>query len=630
MLKKNLSLSEIFDLAVKNHKNKQFKAAENLYKQILITRPNHVQTSFLLGTLYTETNNFDNAIKIFQKIIAIQPNHAFSYNNLGMIYAELGEFINAIMCLKNAIKIDPNLTNARNNLCALLRNLTANKLNEKDQKEFKDLFLILYKRNDIDHNDIFLNAKNALFDEKNLEKILKKSTKSLLLENTNIQIFLKDDLFLLMMQKSLIADLVLERIIISIRKEILFKFMNNKEEDNHKFFNFIVSLAEQCFLNEYVYMQTENEINLIGNLENRINKNKEINELEVAILGCYKSLSACKKLKVKLINYKSNNFLFNDLLKMQIEEIRKENKLKKTIKSHGDITDKISQKVRSQYEENPYPRWRYTYTNVRVNFLIRLQNQIKPNTTEIKLINKFNTPNILIAGCGTGRHLLIADSYTNANILGVDLSLASLAYAKRKTQEMGLNNIEFLHSDILNLKSLKRKFDIIESVGVLHHMKDPIEGLKVLLSLLEPHGVLKLGLYSKIARTHITHARKIAKENKFKSNIEDIRKFRYKILNSSRDDLLSKVSLGKDFYTTSAVRDLIFHEQEYCFTIPEITKIFSNLKLNFLGFTEPLIKNKYFKIYIDDKKNIILKNWIKYEKDNPETFRGMYNFWVKK
>ena len=630
MLKKNLSLSEIFDLAVENHKNKQFKAAENLYKQILITRPNHVQTSFLLGTLYTETNNFDNAIKIFQKIIAIQPNHAFSYNNLGMIYAELGKFVNAIMCLKNAIKIDPNLTNARNNLCALLRNLTANKLNEKDQKEFKDLFLILYKRNDIDHNDIFLNAKNVLFDEKNLKKILKKSTKSLLLENTNIQIFLKDDLFLLMMQKSLIADLVLERIIISIRKEILFKFMNNKEEDNHKFFNFIVSLAEQCFLNEYVYMQTENEINLIGNLENRINKNKEINELEVAILGCYKSLSACKKLKGKLINYKSNNFLFNDLLKMQIEEIRKENKLKKTIKSHGDITDKISQKVRSQYEENPYPRWRYTYTNVRVNFLIRLQNQIKPNTTEIKLINKFNTPNILIAGCGTGRHLLIADSYTNANILGVDLSLASLAYAKRKTQEMGLNNIEFLHSDILNLKSLKRKFDIIESVGVLHHMKDPIEGLKVLLSLLEPHGVLKLGLYSKIARTHITHARKFAKENKFKSNIEDIRKFRYKILNSSRDDLLSKVSLGKDFYTTSAVRDLIFHEQEYCFTIPEITKIFSNLKLNFLGFTEPLIKNKYFKIYIDDKKNIILKNWIKYEKDNPETFRGMYNFWVKK
>ena len=259
-----------------------------------------------------------------------------------------------------------------------------------------------------------------------------------------------------------------------------------------------------------------------------------------------------------------------------------------------------------------------------------MQNQIKPNTNEIKLINKFNSPNILIAGCGTGRHLLIADSYSNANILGVDLSLASLAYAKRKIQEMGLKNIEFLHSDILNLKSLKRKFDIIESVGVLHHMKDPIEGLKVLLRLLEPHGVLKLGLYSKTARTHITYTKKFAKENNFKSNIEGIRKFRYKIFNTRKDDLLNKASLGKDFYTTSAVRDLIFHEQEYCFTIPEITKIFSDLKLNFLGFTEPLIKNRYSKIYIDDKKNTILKNWIKYEKDYPDTFRGMYNFWLTK
>ena len=84
MLKKNLTLSGIFDLAVENHKKKQFKVAENLYKQILVTRPNHVQTSFLLGTLYIEASNFDNAIKIFKRIIAIQPNHAFSYNNLGL------------------------------------------------------------------------------------------------------------------------------------------------------------------------------------------------------------------------------------------------------------------------------------------------------------------------------------------------------------------------------------------------------------------------------------------------------------------------------------------------------------------------------------------------------------------
>ena len=102
----------------------------------------------------------------------------------------------------------------------------------------------------------------------------------------------------------------------------------------------------------------------------------------------------------------------------------------------------------------------------------------------------------MIAGCGTGNHSIIATRYKNANILAVDLSLSSLAYAKRKTEELGYKNIEYLHADILDLNKLNKKFDVIESSGVLHHMKDPIAGLKVLVDILEPHGFLKLGLYS--------------------------------------------------------------------------------------------------------------------------------------
>ena len=121
--------------------------------------------------------------------------------------------------------------------------------------------------------------------------------------------------------------------------------------------------------------------------------------------------------------------------------------------------------------------------------------------------------------------LLSAERYLNANILGVDLSLVSLAYAKRKTEELGFKNIEFLHADILQLKNLNRKFDVIECVGTLHHMKDPLKGLKVLLDLLEPHGFLKLGLYSEISRQHIVKAREFIKKKKFKNTIEDIRNF---------------------------------------------------------------------------------------------------------
>ena len=39
------------------------------------------------------------------------------------------------------------------------------------------------------------------------------------------------------------------------------------------------------------------------------------------------------------------------------------------------------------------------------------------------------------------------ENYLNTNILAVDLSLKSLAYAKRKVHELGLKNIHFLHTD---------------------------------------------------------------------------------------------------------------------------------------------------------------------------------------
>ena len=61
----------------------------------------------------------------------------------------------------------------------------------------------------------------------------------------------------------------------------------------------------------------------------------------------------------------------------------------------------------------------------------KINNKIKLNQTEN--INKFNNPKVLVAGCGTGQHILIVCNYQNAKILGVDLSLRSLSFAKRQT-----------------------------------------------------------------------------------------------------------------------------------------------------------------------------------------------------
>ena len=367
----------------------------------------------------------------------------------------------------------------------------------------------------------------------------------------------------------------------------------------------------------------------ISNLEKKILNEKKINEIETAILGSYIPLKISEIIKNKLLNYNSKNFLFNDMINMQIKEPLKEAELQNSIKSIRDISDDVSKKVKEQYETNPYPRWRFANQAITSNFLFYLNNDIKPNNVEFN--NKFLNPNVLIAGCGTGQQLINAIGYHNSNIFAVDLSLASLAYAKRKIEETSYKNIEFMQGDILDLNNLNRKFDVIECVGVLHHMKNPLEGLKVLLDLLAPHGFLKLGLYSDIARQHIVKIREFIKKKKFKNTSEDIRNFRDQITKQNEDPLLHKVINNFDFYSTSGTRDLIFHVQEHRFTIPEISQILKNFNLEFLGFTlRPIVKDKYFQFFPDDKSNLSLENWSRFEVDNPEIFKGMYQFWVKK
>ena len=61
-----------------------------------------------------------------------------------------------------------------------------------------------------------------------------------------------------------------------------------------------------------------------------------------------------------------------------------------------------------------------------------------------------------------------------------------------------------------------------------------------------------------------------------------------------------------------------------------LRKILKNFNLEFLGFSNQYIKSKFTKMFPEDKKNISLENWDKFENENPDSFRAMYQFWVKK
>ena len=112
--------------------------------------------------------------------------------------------------------------------------------------------------------------------------------------------------------------------------------------------------------------------------------------------------------------------------------------------------------------------------------------------------------------------------------------------------------------------------------------------------------------------------------------MDDIRAFRETVFSRKIPELNSLLT-SSDLYTLSSCRDLCFHTQEHRFTIKQLLKTLQSNELKFLGFLLPKpFKSVYERYFPEDKKQINLQNWAKFEEKHPNTFAGMYLFWVSK
>jgi 2-polyprenyl-3-methyl-5-hydroxy-6-metoxy-1,4-benzoquinol methylase len=312
-----------------------------------------------------------------------------------------------------------------------------------------------------------------------------------------------------------------------------------------------------------------------------------------------------------------------------IEEPYAERAIVAEIPMLGEISDDVSRKVRAQYEENPYPRWVKIGIPTKVKSISEICGELNLHLHS-KSIKNVTTPAILIAGCGTGQHSIgTASRFSDCQVTAVDLSLASLAYAKRKTAELGITNLEYLQADILKLNNLDQKFDIIESAGVLHHMDEPMAGWRVLTDLLKPSGLMMIGLYSELARQHIVGVRKEIALLRVGTSESEIREFR-RSLAESNDENHQLLTTSGDFFSLSALRDLIFHVQEHRFTLPQIKNCLDELGLKFCGFENENVISNFRKFHGEDADIYDLALWHQYEESNPRAFPSMYQFWCQK
>ena len=627
--------SLVFNLARLMLDQQRDAEAEQLFRQVLQVSADDHEARYNLGVSLARQGRFEEALASYDGAIALRPEFAQAYSSRGIALGKLGRHEAALESHARSIELEPGSADFQVSFCrcASIRALDERKLPVAALE--RAVLACLTARN-VDYQALG-RISAVILHPKTHRLRLELEDHDFAFSNAPRIQFCNDPLLLASLEKIQIADRANEALFTRIRSGLLRLVARDKPGAGapDPVAPLIMALAQQCLLNEYAWDVTEAEDALIAGLERKLEDELEAGRPSSAALGmiaCYGPLAK----RPKIAQWCRENLAptatgFGRLLAAQLVEPAIEAEIASRLQQIGEIRDRTSLAVKAQYEENPYPRWLSVFRQEPVPYTTQILREIAPFSPSLRAAT--DAPRILIAGCGTGRHAIgYATAFLGSRVTAIDLSSASLAYASRKADELGVANIEFHRADILDLGAFEPGFDVISSVGVLHHMADPARGLQRLAELLLPGGYLMLGLYSELARRDIVELRSLIARHGFAPTIEGIRACRRFVRDHAGDRFRSLVDEAVDFYSTSMVRDLLFHVEEHRFTIREIRDLLAQNGLTFLGFTfaDPAPKDLYRETYPGDPDMLDLDHWAELESHQPGVFRAMYQFWTAK
>ena len=441
-------------------------------------------------------------------------------------------------------------------------------------------------------------------------------------------------LLLAALRKTLIKSEVLEKLIMALRHELL-SYSTKQGQLSKGYIPLCQAISQYGLRNEYILPATQAENDMIAILGNVIDA--ALNQfgctaLDVSgallLVSMYQPWQRLKQYE-KLMSFGTQRWPEETyLLKHWYDEFRTIESF--SFESITPIPLTSNNNIKKQYENFPYPRWITLDYKKNINYGVALRHEFPHANIPSYLLEE--ELSILIAGCGTGRHAInVAKHFNSVNVLAVDISRNSLAYAKYMAKKLSVNNINFKLCDLTKLGVIENKFSIIECSGVLHHIRHYKKALNNLLNNLKPNGLIKLSLYSKRTREPVTQVRDMFKHKNIQSDQHKIKVTRHAIMQS--DIIIKKegITSSDDFYSMSGTVDMLFHEYEKQYTPIMIKKLCHEFNLTFLGFSNLSHKTKKdFNDFNGVKADFLnLNQWDKFEEKHPTTFANMFQFYCQ-
>jgi tetratricopeptide (TPR) repeat protein/SAM-dependent methyltransferase len=619
----------------------ELEAAIASCREAISLKPDYAEAHYALGRIFQSRGALDAAAECYRKAVASNPGYAEAHNNLGDVLNQVGQAEEALACCRRALefKEEPEFTA---NFVRCLKRANPERIDAASRSLAARAVAGTWAR----AGDLAVIASSLIAAQPEVRAALARASSAwparssiqALFGSSGLATLARDPLLRVLLESCPVCDLALERLLTNVRRDLLAAAVADGKlaEVQTGTLELCCALARQCFINEYVFSVTDEELQQATALRERVElaltSGAPIDPLHVVAVAAYLPLHALSRCGALL--ERSWPAAVAKVLTQQIEEPAEERRCRGAMPVLTPVEDAVSLEVQRQYEENPYPRWvgvAHPGRPLPVNAYLRRHFPF----ARFEPLDLRGPVDILVAGCGTGREPIdMARQFAGARVLAVDLSLSSLCYAKRKTRELGVSNVEYAQADIMKLGSIGRTFDVIDSVGVLHHLGDPVAGWRELLALLRPGGLMLIGLYSETARHdigRIVAAREFIRQRGYAPTASDIRRCREDLAAADGGRAFAPLIRFSDFYTVSECRDLLFHVQEHRFTLPQIKAALGELGLRFVSFSlESDVFGQYRRRFPGDAALTDLDRWHEFETGSFSPFLGMYVFWVQK
>jgi len=201
---------------------------------------------------------------------------------------------------------------------------------------------------------------------------------------------------------------------------------------------------------------------------------------------------------------------------------------------------------------------------------------------------------ILDAGCGSG----VGTEYLvhlnpQAQVVGIDLSAGTLEVAKKRCQSSGADRVEFHHLSLYDVAQLPGEFDLINCVGVLHHLPDPVRGLQALATKLAPGGLMHIFVYGELGRWEIQLMQKAIalvqgdKKGDYRDGVQVGRQIFAALPENNRIVKREKQLWSLENHKDECFADMYLHPQEIDYNIDTLFELIDASGLEFIGFSNP-------------------------------------------